>query len=113
MEVFVLAVFGCVLVIVPSILLGVWLFRGRCPQCGKLFAARVVGSSKMATIMSVDTIRNPQTNATEEVAMRETGYLVTHRCRYCSHEWERIETHAQRVDGLTRHELDEIRRRQL
>lgn len=104
--------FGFVLLVVACVVLGVWLFKARCPVCGKLFAGRVVGSSKIASFTSVETVRDPQTGKSEEVAIRQTGYLIARRCRYCEHRWERIETRNQRLSNVNPAELEELRRRQ-
>jgi hypothetical protein len=88
----------------------VWVFKSRCPACGKPFAARVVSSSEVANVTTSEFRYDDQRGEYRDVSTNHTGYLVARTCRFCGHDWERMESSSRQVDRLTDAEAEEYRR---
>lgn len=104
---------GLVLVIGGIVAVALWLGKGRCPRCGKLFAGRVVGSSQIASVDTVDFGYDRDRDEYRNIRSNHTGYLIKRSCRFCDNTWERIESTSRQLDRLSEEEAEEYRRRKL
>lgn len=104
---------GFVILVVAMIGVGIWLGKSRCPSCRKFFAGRVIGSSEVASVDTMDWGYDAERGEHRNIPTHRTGHLIKRSCRYCENTWDRIETSARQLDRLTPEQGEEYRDRKL